>query len=138
MLFRSLSLLMLLGLVSISFITNKNIVAGIAMACIGILLGAVGTDTNSGITRYVGDYAELADGINIPVISIGIFGIAEIFNNLLSPRKTEKPENVKIKFGLTEFKRMLPSSLRGTAVGSFFGLIPGGGAVMSSFAAYAV
>lgn len=135
---RELSLLMLLGLISISVITNKNIITGIAMASVGILLGTIGTDINTGVIRFTGNIPYLADGISIPVIAIGIFGIAEIFNNLLDQTKKNNVYSLKIKFSLSELKRIIPSSLRGTGVGSVFGLIPGGGAVMASFIAYAL
>lgn len=135
---KELALLMLLGLISISAITNKNLFAGIGVACIGILLGLVGTDVNTGIARFTGGNINLLDGISIPVISIGIFGIAEIFKSIFSNEDTSIPKNPKIQFGWKEFKRIIPSSLRGTSVGSVLGIIPGGGAIMASFAAYSL
>ena len=132
-----LTLLMLLGLVSISTITNSNIISGIGIACIGMLLGFIGTDVNSGVIRFIGNNLNLTDGIGIAVVAIGIFGIAEIFKNLFTKDKIDKNiYNLKINFGWKEFKRIIPSSIRGTSIGSFFGIIPGGGTIMASFAAY--
>jgi len=133
---RELSLLMLLGLISISAITNNNLFAGIGMAFIGILLGLIGTDIISGAIRFTGGNINLVDGISIPVIAIGVFGIAEILRNLSSKEDIKVSHSLKINFGWKEFKRIIPSSLRGTSVGSIFGLIPGGGTIMASFAAY--
>lgn len=133
---KELFLLMMLGLISISVITNKNFIAGIGVSCIGILLGSIGTDINSGIIRFTGNNIYLIDGIGISVVAVGIFGVAEIFRNLFSKEDTKINHSLEINFGWTQFKRILPSSLRGTAVGSFFGMIPGGGTIMSSFAAY--
>jgi TctA family transporter len=133
---RELCLLMLLGLLSISIITHKNFIAGVGVACIGILLGSIGTDINSGAVRFTGDNVYLIDGINIPVIAIGIFGVAEIFRNLFAKENNKVEHSLEINFGWNQFKQIIPSSLRGTAVGSFFGMIPGGGAIMASFAAY--
>ena len=135
---KELCLLMLLGLISISTITIKDLVGGLGLACIGILLGLVGTDINTGVMRFTGNNVYLADGISIPIIAIGIFGVAEVFRNLFSKDYKPITRNLKINFGWEQFKRILPSSLRGTAIGTWFGMIPGGGAIMSSFAAYAL
>lgn len=135
---KELSLLMLLGFISISIITNKNPITGIGLACIGTLFGSIGTDVNSGVIRFSGDIIYLIDGISIPVIAIGIFGISEIIKNILTTDKPHGFNNVKINFSIKDLVKILPSSLRGTAVGSFFGLIPGGGTIMSTFAAYAL
>ncbi len=134
---KELCLLMLLGLLSIGAFGNKNPLNGIVMGLIGVLLSTIGTDINSGSIRFTGGIIHLADGINIVVIAIGLFGIAEIFNNIFFNKQTLVAQNVKIGFSWQDFKSILPSSLRGTTVGSLLGLIPGGGAIMSSFAAYA-
>lgn len=135
---KELSLLMLLGLISISVITNKDPIIGIGVACVGILLGTIGTDVNSGIIRFSGNNINLIDGVSIPVIAIGIFGIAEILKHISDQKILAPRHEIKINFRFEDFKKIIPSSLRGSTIGAFFGLIPGGGTIMSTFAAYAV
>ena len=129
---------MLLGLISISVITNKDPITGLGVACVGILLGTIGTDVNSGIIRFSGSNINLIDGISIPVIAIGVFGIAEILKHISDQKILSPRHDIKINFKFEDFKKIIPSSLRGSAIGAFFGLIPGGGTIMSTFAAYAV
>ena len=135
---RELSLLMLLGLLTIGVIGNSNPLTGIGMGLIGVLLSTIGTDVNSGVTRFTFGLIDLYDGIGIVVIAIGFFGIAEVFYNLFFNKGTSVTHNIKIGFTFQDFKNILPSSLRGTSIGAVLGLIPGGGAIMSSFAAYAL
>jgi len=131
--------LMLVGFVCVSFVTTGSLLQGLAMCLIGVLLGQVGTDVNSGVQRYTMDFPFLAEGIGLVSIALGCFGIAEITKNL--DNKDERtPFNGKINLIPTwrEFKRIIPSALRGSAVGSFLGILPGGGPVIAQFAAYAV
>ena len=134
---RELTLLTLLGLISISVITNKNTIAGIGLACIGILLGMIGTDINSGAVRFSNNI-NLVDGINIATLAIGLFGIAEIFKTLTTEVIYNPNRNFRINFSLSDFKKIIPPSLRGSITGIFFGIIPGGGTILSTFAAYAL
>ena len=108
------------------------------MALIGILLGSIGTDVNSGLARYTMDMAFLQDGVGLISIALGCFGIAEIVKNL-DARNTLTPFNGKIKLLPTwpEFKRIIPSALRGSVIGSVLGILPGGGPTIAQFAAYA-
>ena len=131
--------LMLFGFLCVSFITTGNLLNGLAMAFIGLLLGTVGTDVNSGVQRFTLDLPFLADGIGLISIALGCFGIAEIVKNLDSGTHIT-PFNGKIKLMPTwpEFKRIIPSALRGSAIGSFLGLLPGGGPTIAQFAAYAI
>jgi TctA family transporter len=101
----------------------------------------VGTDVNSGVARYSFDIPELTDGISFVAIAMGIFGYGEIIANLSMP--TEKREVFTDKVsGLMptkeDFRRMFPAVLRGTAIGSALGILPGGGALLSAFAAYTI
>ena len=104
-----------------------------------MLLGSIGTDVNSGLARFTWDAPFLADGVGIVSIALGCFGIAEIAKNLDS-REERSPFNGKIKLMPTwpEFKRIIPSALRGSVVGSILGILPGGGPVIAQFAAYAL
>ena len=131
--------LMLVGFVCVSFVTTGSLLNGMAMCLIGVLLGQIGTDVTSGLQRFTMDLSFLADGVGLVSIALGCFGIAEITKNL-DNREERSPFNGKIHLIPTwaEFKRIIPSALRGSAIGSFLGILPGGGPVIAQFAAYAV
>ncbi len=131
--------LMLLGFVCVSFVTTGSMLNGLAMTLIGVLLGLVGTDVNSGALRFTMDLPFLADGVGLISVALGCFGIAEIVKNL-DEGGERTPFNGEIKLMPTwpEFKRIIPSALRGSVIGSILGLLPGGGPVIAQFAAYAV
>lgn len=133
---KEFSLLMFLGLITISVFSNRSVLFSFGMGMIGILLGTVGTDVNSGMTRFVGTNVHLTDGIHVGIIAIGIFGLAELVSNYFKKDNTLPINSLTIDFKFSDFKKILPSALRGTTVGSIFGLLPGGGAVMSSYMAY--
>ena len=130
---------MLVGFVCVSFVTTGSLLNGLAMCMVGVPLGSIGTDVNSGLARFTWDAPFLADGVGIVSIALGCFGIAEITKNLDS-REERSPFNGKIKLMPTwpEFKRIIPSALRGSVVGSILGILPGGGPVIAQFAAYAL
>src|SRR4051794_20782259 len=130
--------LMTLGLIGAVVLASGSLLKAIAMIILGLLLGIVGTDVNSGVARFAFGVPELTDGIGVVTVAMGLFGFAEIITNLES---TEKREMVaaKIKgFWLTkdQFKAAWPAVLRGTGLGSILGVLPGGGAMLSSFASY--
>lgn len=131
--------LMLLGFMCVSFVTTGSLLNGMAMCMIGVLLGQIGTDVNSGALRFTMGLPFLADGVGLVSIALGCFGIAEITKNLDSGDE-RTPFNGKIKLIPTwpEFKRIIPSALRGSVVGSILGVLPGGGPAIAQFAAYAV
>lgn len=131
--------LMLLGFFCVSFVSAGSLLNGLAMAMIGVLLGMVGTDVNSGVARYTMDLPFLMDGIGLISIALGCFGIAEVVKNL-DAKNVLTPFNGKIKLMPTwpQFKRIIPSALRGSVVGSILGILPGGGPTIAQFAAYAV
>jgi putative tricarboxylic transport membrane protein len=131
--------LMLVGFVCVSFVTTGTLLNGMAMCLIGVLLGQIGTDVNSGVQRFTFDLPFLAEGVGLVSIALGCFGIAEITKNL--DNKDERtPFNGKINLIPTwpEFKRIIPSALRGSVVGSIMGILPGGGPVIAQFGAYAI
>ena len=130
--------LMLLGFFCVSFVSSSSLLNGLAMAMVGVLLGMVGTDVNSGMARYTMDLPFLMDGIGLISIALGCFGIAEVVKNL-DNKNTLTPFNGEIKLMPTwpEFKRIIPSALRGSVIGSFLGILPGGGPTIAQFAAYA-
>ena len=131
--------LMLVGFVCVSFVTTGSLLNGLAMCMVGVLLGQIGTDVNSGTMRFTLDLPFLADGVGLVSIALGCFGIAEITKNL-DAREERSPFNGAIKLIPTwpEFKRIIPSALRVSVLGSFLGILPGGGPVIAQFAAYAV
>jgi len=131
--------LMLVGFVCVSFVTTGSLLNGMAMCLIGVLLGQIGTDVTSGVQRFTMDLPFLADGVGLVSVALGCFGIAEITKNL-DNREERSPFNGKINLIPTwaEFKRIIPSALRGSVIGSFLGILPGGGPVIAQFAAYAV
>ncbi|KTT18396.1 tripartite tricarboxylate transporter permease [Pseudacidovorax intermedius] len=131
--------LMMVGFVCVSFVTTGSLLNGLAMCLIGVLLGQIGTDVNSGVQRYTMDLPFLADGVGLVSIALGCFGIAEITKNL-DTGEERSPFNGKIHLMPTweEFKRIIPSALRGSVIGSFLGILPGGGPAIAQFAAYAI
>lgn len=130
--------LMLLGFFCVSFVSSGSLLNGLAMAMVGVLLGMVGTDVNSGTARYTMDLPFLMDGIGLISIALGCFGIAEVVKNL-DNKNVLTPFNGEIKLMPTwpEFKRIIPSALRGSIIGSVLGILPGGGPTIAQFAAYA-
>lgn len=131
--------LMLLGFLCVSLVTTGSLLDGLAMCLLGVLIGQIGTDVETGIERFTFGLPSLADGVSIVSVALGCFGIAEIARNL-DAREQRTPFSGKIVLQPTwqEFKRILPSALRGSAVGSLLGILPGGGAVLAQFAAYGV
>ncbi|MEX8191999.1 tripartite tricarboxylate transporter permease [Comamonas guangdongensis] len=133
--------LMTLGLIGAVVLASGSLLKAIAMIVLGLLLGMVGTDVNSGVARYSFDIPELTDGIDFVVIAMGVFGYGEIISNLAQPEDEREVFAAKVS-GLMpskeDFKRMLPAMLRGTALGSALGILPGGGAMLSAFAAYTI
>jgi len=131
--------LMVLGLVGAVVLASGDLLKAFGMVLLGLLLGLVGTDVNSGIARYTFDVPELTDGIGFIVVAMGVFGYGEIISNLShdSPRRDVLKSKVH---GLwptrQDWRRMLPAIARGTGLGSVLGILPGGGAVMASFASY--
>jgi putative tricarboxylic transport membrane protein len=131
--------LMMVGFVCVSFVTTGSLLNGLAMCLIGVLLGQIGTDVNSGMQRFTMDLPFLADGVGLVSVALGCFGIAEITKNLDS-HEERSPFNGKIHLmpSWDEFKRIWPSALRGSVIGSFLGILPGGGPTIAQFAAYAI
>ena len=130
--------LMVLGLVGAVVLASGSLVKAIGMILLGLVLGLVGTDVNSGVARYSFNIPELTDGINFVALAMGIFGFAEIIVNVEQREHRETFTNHVTKLFPTaeDFRRMLPAAARGTALGTVLGMLPGGGATLSSFASY--
>jgi TctA family transporter len=131
--------LMVLGLVGAVVLASGSLLKAMGMVLLGLLLGLVGTDVNSGVVRFSFGVAELSDGLGFIVIAMGVFGYGEIITNLGKHKDEREVFTAKVTGLLPtrqDFRQMLPAVLRGTALGSVLGLLPGGGAVMASYAAY--
>lgn len=133
--------LMVLGLIGAVVLSSSSLLKSIPTIILGLLLGQVNTDVISGIGRFSLGIPELLDGINFVAIAMGVFGFGEIISNLSRPAETREVFTKEVT-GLwptrEDFKRATPAVLRGTALGSALGLLPGGGALLSSFASYAL
>ena len=133
--------LMVLGLIGAVVLASGSLVKAIAMILLGLLLGQINTDVISGVPRYSFDIPELTDGIGFVAIAMGVFGFGEIISNLGQPAESREVFTKDVK-GLwptkQDFKDAWPAVLRGTALGSVLGVLPGGGALLASFAAYTV
>ncbi len=132
--------LMVLGLVASVVLASGSLVNAIGMVILGLLLGIVGTDINSGMPRMTFDLPELADGINFVIIAMGMFGLGEILRNL--EHEESRSLMTKKVSGLfptkDDLKRCIAPILRGTVIGSALGILPGGGAMLASFASYSL
>ncbi len=131
--------LMVLGLVGAVVLASGSLIKAISMIVLGLLLGQVNTDVITGTARFSFDIPELTDGIGFVVIAMGVFGFGEIIANLGQPEEHREVFTKEVK-GLwptkEDFKEAWPSVIRGTALGSILGVLPGGGALLASFASY--
>jgi putative tricarboxylic transport membrane protein len=132
--------LMVLGLVVAVVLAHGSLLHAIGMVILGLLLGLIGTDVNSGMARFTFDMPQLADGISFVVIAMGMFGLGEIISNI----EHESTRSVMVKkiAGLMptkeDLKRIVGPILRGTALGSALGILPGSGNILGAFAAYSI
>jgi putative tricarboxylic transport membrane protein len=132
--------LMLMALVAAAVLTQGDIVRGLAMVVLGLLTGLVGTDVNSGMVRYAFGILELSDGIGFTVMAVGLFAVAEVVSNLESkePRAVLAQRITRLMPTGAELRASSWATLRGTVLGAFFGVLPGTGAALPSFATYIV
>ena len=133
--------MMVLGLVAASSMGTGSPVKGLAMVVMGVLLGMVGTDVNSGAARFTFDIPELMDGINLVALAMGLFGVAEVVRNIHGQDDSQKVEKVTLRSMIPareEMKRSYPAMLRGSALGSALGALPGVGPSIAAFMSYAI
>jgi putative tricarboxylic transport membrane protein len=132
--------LMVLGLVCSVVLARGSLLKAIGMIVLGLILGVIGTDVNSGAQRYTFGIRELMDGVGFVTVAMGLFGIGEIILNLEREGTMSRHVHAISSFMPTreDWKRMIAPILRGTLLGSFLGILPGGGALVASFAAYSV
>jgi TctA family transporter len=135
--------LMVMGLIAASVLATGSMLKSIAMIFLGLIFGIIGTDVNSGMSRFTFGMSGLADGVSFVVVAMGLFGFAEILSNL------EKGQDAASRNLLTtKIKHLYPtwqdmklsvgSIMRGTAIGAFFGTLPGAGPTISAFSSYAM
>lgn len=132
--------LMVLGLVVLTFLTQGSMAKALFMACIGVVLGLVGLDSINAMPRLTFGRLELIDGIGLVPVVMGLFGVAEVLTNI--------EQTIKRDVLATKISHLLPTKedwkasagpvSRGTILGFFLGILPGGGAVVASFASYAL
>ncbi|MEF8723705.1 tripartite tricarboxylate transporter permease [Candidatus Accumulibacter phosphatis] len=132
--------LMLLGLIGAVVLASGSLIKAVGMIVLGLLLGLVGTDVNSGVSRFSFGIPELTDGIGFVAVAMGVFGFAEIIANVEKKGQREVlTSNVgSVMPNGKEMKEAAPAVARGTLLGSILGILPGGGALLAAFAAYAV
>ena len=133
--------LMLLGLMAASTVGQGSPIKGVAMMVVGLIMGVVGTDVNSGTLRFTFDVPELSDGIGLIPIAMGMFAVAEVVKTAGSSRVS----NVQQKFGLRDqlptredWRRSFGPMMRGSGLGAFFGALPGTSGGMATFLSYAI
>ncbi|WP_341912333.1 tripartite tricarboxylate transporter permease [Ferrovibrio terrae] len=132
--------LLVLGLIAAVVMAHGSVSKSLAMVLLGLLLGLIGVDVNSGISRMTFGVTELSDGIDFVPVAMGLFGLGEIIANL--ERKDERrvvSQRIRDLIPtMADMKAAFPAMLRGTAIGSILGVLPGGGAALPPFTAYAV
>ena len=130
--------LMVFGLIAAVVLARGSLIKAIAMVCFGILLGLVGTDVNSGTIRYGFGAPELTDGIGFVALAMAFFGITDVVANLENPEKSDVYSDRigSVLPSWDDIRVCFWSIARGTALGSILGILPGGGALLASFAAY--
>jgi putative tricarboxylic transport membrane protein len=132
--------MMIVGITVLTYLSSGSMIKSLMMATVGLILGGVGMDAISGKYRFTYGMQILADGVGLVPVVMGLFGISEVLENL----ETEiKRDIVSAKFknlfpNLQDWKDSMGPILRGTFLGFFMGLVPGGGAIIASFASYAI
>ena len=132
--------LMILGLVASIVLAQGSLLHAIGMVVLGLLLGLIGTDVNSGAQRFTFGLFELADGIGFVTVAMGMFGLGEIIRNLEDENdRSVVATKITGRWPTKEdWRRMTPAILRGTVIGSALGLLPGSGSILGSFGAYSI
>ncbi|WP_332682496.1 tripartite tricarboxylate transporter permease [Bosea sp. (in: a-proteobacteria)] len=132
--------LMVLGLIAAVVLAQGSVLKALAMVVLGLLIGMIGTDVNSGVARFSFGLPQLYDGLEIAVIAIAVFGFAELIS-AIEERQVRSTFNAGIDRVLpsrAELREAAAPAMRGTLFGSILGVLPGGGATLSSFTSYAV
>ncbi len=133
--------LMVMALVCASVVGSGSLLKSLAMVVAGLLVGIVGTDVSSGTSRFTFGVVELSDGVGIPVVAMGLFGLTEIFKNLSGTQMTQTILKAKITALMPRWEDLRMSFgpiVRGTTIGALYGPLPGLGGTISAFTSYMV
>lgn len=132
--------LMLMGLVTAAVLAHGDMSKSLAMTAVGLLVGVVGTDVNSGMARFSFGFPELTDGIGFVVVAVGVFAIGEIVANLgdKEERQVFTSKVTNLWPSAQDLKTSILPILRGTGIGAFFGVLPGTGPAIASFSSYMI
>jgi len=133
--------LMLVGIIGAVVLASGSVLKAIGMVLLGLLLGMINTDALSGVERFTFDIPELNDGLGFVAVAMGLFGFGVIIGNLNLPAQSRAVFTREVKNlwpSKDDFRQAMPAVLRGTALGAVLGVLPGGGAILASFAAYAL
>ncbi len=135
--------MMLLGLIAASTLSSGSPAKGIAMVVLGLILGIIGTDVNSGVLRFTFGIPELSDGVSLVAVAMGLFGVSEVIASIDRVRRGGGVSTDRIGFRAMiptrdDVRRSWFPMLRGTGVGAFFGALPGAGGTIASFMSYAL
>jgi putative tricarboxylic transport membrane protein len=133
--------LMCLGLTILIYLASGSVVRAVMMACFGVILGCVGQDPDTGSSRFVFGIPDLLDGIGLAPLVMGLFGVSEVFSNIeqsLGRREIFNSGIKKLFPNREDWRRSIKPIFRGSILGFFLGILPGGSAVIASFASYAV
>ncbi|MBI5113502.1 MAG: tripartite tricarboxylate transporter permease [Rhodovulum sp.] len=132
--------LLVLGLLAAVVLAHGSVMKALAMVLLGLLLGLIGIDVSSGAARMTFGIAELGDGIDFVPVAMGLFGLAEIMANLERPpvRQVVSQKVRDLVPSVADLKAAFPAMTRGTLIGSILGVLPGGGAALPPFTAYAI
>ncbi|MES2584462.1 MAG: tripartite tricarboxylate transporter permease [Pseudomonadota bacterium] len=131
--------LMLLAFTTVSAVLGQSTLRGLTALFVGLAIGLVGMDQITGQARYTGDTPELLDGIDIVLVAVGLFAVAEALHAVLFEGKAKESENKMSRVTMTrsDWRRSIPAWIRGTAIGAPFGCIPAGGTEIPTFLSYA-
>lgn len=133
--------IMLLGLLAGSTLSGGSALKGVAMTLIGMIAGVVGTDVNTGMTRFAFGISQLDDGLGLVSLALGIFAVRDFLLNVNKMKFVTSSASVRVRDMLpnwSDIKQVFFPILRGTAVGSAFGAMPGSGPAITSFVGYAL
>ncbi|MBU2867328.1 tripartite tricarboxylate transporter permease [Pacificibacter marinus] len=132
--------LMVCGLIVSVVLASGSLIKALGMMVLGLLLGIIGTDGQTGIQRFTFGVPELADGLNVAAIAMGLFGLGEIIRNLEGPTggAMQVSKVTSLMPTRADLKAIFAPMVRGTFLGSLLGVLPGGGALLASFSAYAL
>jgi TctA family transporter len=132
--------LIVLGLVASVVLAENSLLKAFGMIALGLLLGLVGSDVNSGVERFTFGFPELAEGIPVAIAAMGLFGLGEIVHNLRDePNREPMARHISgLLPSRSDLRRIIGPITRGTLLGSALGVLPGGGSILASFAAYSL